>query len=190
MLVLGAASILRSTATKVSVAFVIGTAAGGVAAWVVASKFGEARLLAVQLRHEKEASALAEEALRQSERVLEFERTQREMVSEIEGRYEREKARLTKKEAVDARALVARLGGLRDPGKAKAATTGMPRGDCPTLPAGGGGAPDARLSGAASEFLLGEAERADRDANLARSCLLWAREVKRQQEAMKTKVDR
>ena len=161
-----------------AIAFALGAVAGGAATWIVASKFGEAKLLAVQLRNEKEVSALSEEALRQSERVLEFERGQREVVAEIEGRYAAEKARLTK-EAVNARALVARHG-LRDPGKAAASHVSGNR--CPEVPPGGGDS-GARLSDAAAEFLLGLTERADRDAALAGECLRWAREVKRQQEA-------
>jgi hypothetical protein len=170
--------ILKSTVGKVSIAFIFGVIAGGSAAWIVASKFGEARLLAAKLSHEKEVGALAAEALKQSERVLEFERTQRILVSEIEERYEKEKARLTT-EAVDARALADRLGGLRDPGKTT--TIRVPRSDCPEV-SSRCGAGDAKLSREASEFLLALGESADRDANLARECVRWAREVKKQQE--------
>lgn len=162
-----------------AIAFALGAVAGGAATWIVASKFGEAKLLAVQLRNEKEVSALYEEALRQSERVLEFERGQREVVAEIEGRYAKEKEKLSK-EAADARALVVLRGGMRDPGKA--AASHVSGNSCPEIPPGGGDS-GARLSDAAAEFLLGLTERADRDAALAGECLRWARDVKRQQEA-------
>jgi hypothetical protein len=70
--------------------------------------------------------------------------------------------------------LVAKLAGLRDPGRRQGCSSAVPAGTEPAKQPGTEAA-DGRLSNEASEFLLNFARDADRAAQYAGTCYEWAR---------------
>lgn len=77
----------------------------------------------------------------------------------------------------DNRRLVAKLGGMRDPGHRKSCASALPT-KTGTSKQSTTEAPEGQLSDAASEFLLNFARNADRAAQYASTCHDWLNKIK------------
>lgn len=156
----------RAAALAIAILVVLGAVAGG--SWYLTAEYKDATW---EKAIEKQKVAAAKELQTATEDVLKEERAanQRNVNLEIDNG----KAN-TKIDTVLAanRRLAAELGGLRDPGR-------RPSSACAKSPDKASGLDtdtpaESRLSAEATEFLLGFAAEADRTAEYALTCHVWA----------------
>lgn len=131
----------------------------------------EAKLATVNSTFAEERRASAEALALEAEKAMELQQELIRIAQEADTDYEERRNEIDRLEASN-RELVAKFGGLRDPGKRERT--------CPPAQGGAGSseraedpATEARLSAEASEFLLSESRRADEAAAWATTCWNW-----------------
>lgn len=156
----------RAAALAIAILVVLGAVAGG--SWYLTAEYKDAKWTAAIEKQKVEAAAQLQAA---TEGVLKKERaaTQRNTNLEIDNAKANAKVNIA---LSTNRKLAAELGGLRDPGRRASCRDAVPA----DSPAGVSADPAAegRLSAEASEFLLGFAADADRAAEYALTCHIWA----------------
>lgn len=156
----------RAAALAIAILVVLSAVAG--ASWYFTAEYKDATWTAAIEKQKVEAAAQLQIA---TEDVLKKERaaTQRNINLEIENGKANVKINTI---LSNNRKLARELGGLRDPGRRPSCINAMPADN----PAGVSADPAAegRLSDQASEFLLGFAAEADRAAEYALTCHVWA----------------
>lgn len=156
---------IPNTLQAVGIALLIGLVVGAGCAWRWTSVYKDASWRASTAKLQVEAAAMLREA---QEKAMAAERAQSLMVNHLEVQYAMSHEALAATTAEN-RALVARLGGLRDPGRGPSRQRPVPdspaAAHCP--------APDpapTELSTAATDFLLDLTAAADEAALYARTC--------------------
>ena len=158
---------------NILIALVVGLVVGGLSAWWLTSNYETAKWTKAIDKQKIEAAA---ELQKLTESVLAAERAIGTVRSQLEKNDAMVQQTINQNANIN-RTLVAKLGGLRDPGH-------RPDSDCSKSqgPGAAGTATNAaaggRLSDAASQFLLEFAARADRAAQYARTCSQWEGEVR------------
>lgn len=156
---------IPNTLQAVCIALLIGLVVGAGCAWRWTSVYKDASWRASTAKLQVDAAAMLREA---QEKAMATERAQSLMVNHLEVQYAKSHEALAATTAEN-RALVARLGGLRDPGRGpsrqRPVSAAAASASCP--------APDpapAELSAAATDFLLALAASADETALYATTC--------------------
>ena len=149
----------------------IAFAAGALVAGGTVYRLNNQAWQAIIDRQKIEATAMLQA---ETEKVLVKERENAELQRQAEVAHNEATEKITAM-ATRYRALVRERGGLRDPGRGNGGHAAVSADNRTGI--SGTGATKPGISEQATEFLLGEAERADRAAQYARDCRTWALSV-------------